>query len=118
VIYIYGGAAGTTYPDDDEVLAVIETPFFDGKTPATKKNLNGFDMASTGTWEVEILIDPNDTSKRLDVATIHKITYPLGRVAADYPQITHFAVRAVCRKAGKATISNMCIHYQDLNEAG
>lgn len=117
-VYVYGGANGDTYPDDDEIEAIIETPFFDAKTPATKKNLIGFDMASTGTWEVSILVDPNDTSKRLDVGTIHKITYPLGRASAVYPQATHFAVRAVCRKAGPATISNMAIHYQDLNEAG
>jgi hypothetical protein len=117
-IYTYGGSNGNTYPDDDEIEATIETPFFDAKTPATKKNLLGFDMAGQGVWEVSILIDPNDTSVRMDVGTLDKITYPLGRAAAGYPQLTHFAVRAVCRKAGYASISNMAIHYHDPSEAG
>lgn len=118
VVYLYGGDNDATYPDDDEIVVEVDLPFLDAKTPGTKKDLTGFDMASTGTWKVHVLIDPNDETKMIDAGTIAKITYPLERNVVAYPQATHFAVKAVCNKAGPATISNMCIHYDDPNEAG
>ena len=91
--------------------------FLSAGTPGTVKNLEGFDAAVEGEWDVNILVDPNDNNAFIDVGTIAEATYPDGRAAAT-GSTTHFAPKLVCRKAGPATISDLVVHYEDPNEDG
>jgi hypothetical protein len=116
-IYLYGGAAGTTYPDDDEIDVTVELPFLTGGTPGTVKNLEGFDAALTGTWSVVIQVDPTNTAATVSVGSIGETTYPTKRAVVQTPT-THFAPKLTCSKAGAATLSNLVVHYEDPNEAG
>jgi hypothetical protein len=116
-VYLYGGDDGDTYPDDDEVIATVTLPFLSANTPGTMKNIEGFDVALTGTWEVRILLSPNEPNAYITVGTIAKTTYPDGRATAT-GESTHFAPQLICSKAGTATISDLIVHYEDPNEDG
>lgn len=117
VIYLYGGANGTTYPDDGEIDVTIELPFLTAGTPGTVKNIEGFDAALTGTWDVVLQVDPTNTAATINVGTIGETTYPNKRAVVQ-TGTTHFAPKLTCSKAGAATLSNLTVHYEDPNEAG
>jgi len=116
-IYLYGGDDGDEYPADNEFPATVVLPFLSAGTPGTQKTLSGFDVALEGEWKVDILVDPNNDAASVNVGTINKTTYPWPRVVS-CENVTHFAPKLVCNRAGYAKISNMCIHYADPNEAG
>jgi hypothetical protein len=111
-IYRYGGSDGTTYPDADEFVAVAETPFMDAKDPAARKLLGGFDIAASGEWLVDVLVDPNDLSRVSRVGVAVGTTYhqPAIKLPAG---ASHFAFRFTCSSAGAASISSMAIHYEE-----
>jgi hypothetical protein len=116
-IYRYGGPAGATYPDDGEFQPIAETPFMDARDPAAIKMLQGFDMACSGDWLVEVLVDPNDTANIIQVGTINRTTYNLGKVRLP-GRTSHVAFRFTGTGAGAATISSMAIHYDGEKPAG
>jgi hypothetical protein len=95
----------------------VTLPFLSANTPGTMKNIEGFDVALTGTWEVRILLSPNEPNAYITVGTIAKTTYPDGRATAT-GESTHFAPQLICSKAGTATISDLIVHYEDPNEDG
>lgn len=111
-IYLYGGTDGETYPDDDEMIAEVSTPFMTAQTPGTVKQLKGFDIGCTGEWDGYVLVNPNDEVQAISIGKVTKTTYndPHGNIAI--PGVTsHMALRFVCSKAGPATISNLVVHY-------
>ncbi len=110
-IYIYGGLEGDTYPDDDEFECVVETPFMSANDPAAIKLLQGFDLAVEGEWLVEVLVDPNDTTKAITAGTFNRTTYHLS--PAKLPgRTSHVAFRFTCSTAGAAKIMTAAIHYE------
>lgn len=110
-IYVYGGLAGNVYPAASEQVITVDLPFLDANDPAEMKVEGGFGMASTGSWVVTVLVDPNDTSKSVRVGVVDKITYPDG--SNHIPQHTsHVSVHATCASGGKATLSSILIGYQ------
>lgn len=116
-VYLYGGSAGATYPDADEYPVQVSLPFVTGGKPATRKTFNGFDVALEGTWLVKILPNPNDESAFVTVGTIDKSTYPQLRTTG-HVQGTHFAVEMTCAAAGRATISDLALHFVEEFEPG
>lgn len=110
-VYLYGGADNETYPDAGELTATVELPFVSAGEAATFKAWQGFDMALTGEWTVNLLADPNDETKLIEVGVLDKITYNLPDLATvgEFPL---FALKAVCTAAGPATISNCVFHYE------
>lgn len=115
-IYLYGGPNGTTYPAEGETTISVELPFANANSIATFKEWLGFDMACTGTWDVNILADPSDEAKTVAVGNIWKTTYQLPHLAivGEFPM---FAMSMTCESGGRATISNMAFHYAT-TEAG
>lgn len=110
-IYLYGGDDGDTYPDADEQVVTVETPFMSGEAPATHKGLTGFDTALTNAWDTEILVDPNDETATIDVGVIDKITYGLQGIHV--PGWTPLmAIKMTCSEAGNASISSVALHYE------
>lgn len=114
VIYLYGGADGDTYPSDADALeAEVSTAFFTAQSPAQIKTLTGFDIACSGQWSTDLLLDPNDENKTVDVGELTKVTYhnPAGRIPIP-ARTSHMAVRMVCSKGGEASISSITVHYE------
>lgn len=116
-IYLYGGADDATYPDDDERTDIVSLPFITAQTPATVKQLTGFDIACTGEWLAEMLLDPNDENVKTVIGRLTKTTYnlPNGRIGVP-GRTSHMALDLTCTKGGAATISSLALHY-DVDEA-
>jgi hypothetical protein len=97
------------------MTAEVSTAFLTAQTPATVKQLTGFDIACTGEWATKVLVNPNDTNQYVDVGTLTKTTYntPNGRIGIP-AETTHMALDLVCSAAGAATISSITVHYEPL----
>lgn len=110
-IYCYGGEDGTVYPDADEQVAIIETPFMSANDPAGFKGLTGFDMAGENDWLVEVLVDPNDTDQVVTVGVVNQVTYNNATVAL--PGVgSLLALRFTCSAEGAAKLSTFALHYK------
>lgn len=116
-LYAYGGEDGTTYPDEDEVVAEIDHPFLSGETPATIKTITGFDIACRNTWECEVAFNPNDPDHTVNVGNVAKTTFADSNKIPLPAESSMIAPKLVCRKAGPATLSMLAIHYEK-GEAG
>lgn len=117
-LYVYGGLDGDVYPDDDEIVAEVETPFLSGKTPATIKSITGFDCAATNTWEVEIAFDPNDDRQTINVGRLQNITFADPNKISAPGETSMIALKMQCRTAGEASISMAAVHYDAEVDAG
>lgn len=112
-VYCYGGEDGDVYPDEDEQVVVLETPFMSANDPAGFKGLTGFDMAGENDWLVEVLVDPNDTTKAIQVGVVNEVTYNKSTIAMPgVGSCALLAVRFTCSAAGRATLSNFALHYE------
>jgi len=109
-IYLYGGEYHTTYPDDGESIAELSPPFLTAKSPATPKDLTGFDIGCEGVWAVDLIPNPADDAYESRVGVFRRPTYSAGRAAMN-GTTAMFALKATCSKAGFARISNMAVHY-------
>lgn len=111
-IYLYGGAAGSTYPDDGEMTSIVETPFMTAQQPGTDKRAIGFDIACVGEWDVKMLINPEDERQRINIGRVTGTTYQKidGNIAVP-GETTHFAFRLAGDKAGRRVLSNLTFHY-------
>jgi len=109
-IYLYGGAAGTTYPSDNEQNIVAETVFMSANDPAGRKRINGFDMGGENDWYVELLVDPDDTTKAIPVGTVNCVTYNLDAIKVP-GHAALVALRFTCDEGGDASLSNFALHY-------
>lgn len=110
-IYLYGGKTGDVYPGANEQTPVVSLPFVTAQSAPNFKRWLGLDMAATGTWKVEMLIDPNDVTKTIEVARPTGVTYALPDIAgiAETPM---FALDLTCISAGAASISNLVAHFE------
>lgn len=117
VIYLYGGDANTTYPDDDEAVVTVEFPFLSADKPATFKNFIGFDVGCVNVWTVEFLTDPTNTATKFTAGTVSGTTYQLddAAFAHDAPLV---APKLTCSTAGIASVSNFALHWEGEAEAG
>ena len=110
-IYLYGGLTGNAYPARGELTYTVDLPFMGAERPATWKKWLGFDIACSGEWLVEVLTDPEDETKviqlgRVTGTTFHKLDHVLpGRAPL-------FAFRLTCTGGGPATISSLAMHYE------
>lgn len=114
-IYLYGGLDGQTWPSDNEITCVVETPFVSGDTPATKKERNGMDFDVTNEWVVTVATDPNRPNNFDTYGTVSKVTGGMPHINAPGDQAS-WSTKFVCTKGGRATISSYQSHY-DPNEA-
>jgi hypothetical protein len=114
-IYLYGGIDGQTWPEDDEIECVVETPFVSGDTPATLKERNGVDFDVSNEWLVTVATDSNRPEHYDTYGTVSKITGGMPHINAPGSQAS-WSMKFVCEKGGRATISSFQSHY-DPNEA-
>lgn len=114
-IYLYGGADGQTYPEDDEITCTVEIPYVSGETPATKKMNAGVDFDLTNEWFIKSYPDPNRQTLFDTIGRVNKITYGQPSIALPGVEPT-WSFTFECSKGGRATISSIAIHY-DAEEA-
>jgi hypothetical protein len=115
-IYLYGGAAGATYPTDADVVAgayaELATPYLSAGTPATWKGTTGFDIGVEGTWKADLLIDPSDESVEVPVGTFNKPTFAQPKMATSATPTPMFAMKLRTTKGGYSRISMLAAHYK------
>jgi hypothetical protein len=110
-IYLYGGLTGQEYPGEDEQAVEIELPFMSAQKEASIKIITGFDMTCANVWDVELLVDANDTAKTVRVGRLTRSSG--GSPHISVPGRTNsFAVKLRCAASGPATISSMSIHFE------
>lgn len=108
-VYLYGGTTGLVYPNAGETPAVVELPFASTQPP-TFVGVVGYDMAATNTWQVDLLLNPDNEAAVTRVGQIDGITYTEDDAAVP-GRTTHIAVKMTCAEAGDATISNLLIRH-------
>lgn len=102
----YGGTDNNTY---DNVVARVELPWLDNKTPATRKVSKGIDVVMSGAWTLSAGMDPE--SGILD--TIFSGTtqsFDKGKVPYS-SQGTHFKLKAVTTGSTAAKMSSLIFKY-------
>lgn len=110
-IYAYGGTSGDTYPDADELVARVQLPFISARKPSTWKSWTGIDIGCSNTWRVEMLVDPADETKKVDLGRPSGPTF----AQMDLRGVGHtpmIALDLTCDSAGEATISNIVLHFE------
>lgn len=115
-IFLYGGDSNGVYPDDDECLATIALPFLSASKPATIKGIKSFDVGLDGVWDAQLLVDPKDPSITVDIGIFDKPTFSLQDNPVQMP-CALFSIAMTCRKAGKASVTNMVVHFDIEGEA-
>jgi hypothetical protein len=111
-IYLYGGDDGQTY---DATLPEVQLPFITADRPATGKEVVGFDMDCSGTWDVKILVDPRDVNRWVRIGEISGFTYNDANQAG-IGGTTHFAPKLVGVGSGRKVISSIAVHFQGEEE--
>lgn len=110
-IYLYGGKTADVYPGAGEQAPVISLPFLTAQSAPNFKRWTGVDIGATGTWKVEMLLDPRDEAKKIEIARIDGISYGLPDIAGigEWPM---FAFDLTCTSAGFASVSNVVAHFE------
>lgn len=116
-IYAYGGLDGTAYPEDAEIVCDVQTQFLSGNTPATIKELTGFDLAATNTWTAEAAYNPNQPDATINIGSLNKISYENPNKISLVGETAMISLVLTCSKAGPATLSMATVHYEG-DEAG
>lgn len=95
-VYVYGGLGRTAQYDETEAEAWL--PYLDGEAPTKTKALMGIDIASRGTWEVRLGMDPANPKASDKIALLDGTTFGLNRIPVTH-RTTHASVRL--RSQGK-----------------
>lgn len=111
-IYLYGGSAGTTYPNADEQTVQADLHFLTAQSPGTDKVWNSVSVGCTGTWTVEVMLDPSNDALITGAGTITGTTYQLKRFKLNGTS-SHIGFRFKCAAAGDAKISNLLVRYDE-----
>jgi len=111
-IYLYGGEDGNTYPAVNELPVSAGLPFLGNLLEF--KELEGFDIACTNEWEIDVLYDPDNEDRSFPIGVIAGVTYNEMHVSAAGPGAV-FAPSLTCTAAGAATLSSLAMHYSKVN---
>jgi hypothetical protein len=107
-IYTYGGTGETLEYDATEAEAWL--PYLDAEAPALKKQLQGYDAAVRGQWEVRCGMDPRNEEVSDLLGVLTETTYTLERLGAQGSS-THFSFRFKSQGTGPRILSALVIHY-------
>lgn len=113
-IYLYGGDANATY---DSCTVTVQLPFLTAGKPGHFKAWNGMDVAATGTWTAELLVDPNDENVVEHIGEFAGVTFD-GEDAAHWTHKTHVAPKLTNASEGYASLSNLALYYQGAESEG
>ncbi len=106
-IYKYGGSDNNTY---DSSMVTCWMPFMDADRPGTFKDWVGLDIFSKNAWDVDLLNDPNELSRRVEMGELSNVTVQ----EMDFGVIAHcpsLSPKLTCTEAGEASISGLVLYY-------
>ena len=106
-IYLYGGVSNAAY---ESCQVVVQMPFLDAGKPGNMRNLEGMDIASEGDWLCELLVDPRDTSRKVQVGYLSGNTW-LNMNSAGYASTSHFAPRLTSVSDGYVSLSAISVSF-------
>lgn len=107
-VFVYGDSDPTENQYDD-CLARVVTPYFTVDDPFTEKVFDGFDIACTGTWEVEYSID-SENEAWVSLGEIVGNSHMQGQIAIDATS-NMIAFRLSSRSESAAKITQFGFHY-------
>ena len=108
-IYLYGGDDNNTFGDDYDV--VCQLPFISNNKPGSYKQVTGCDIAASGEWDVEFLVDPSDLTQTVRIGLMEGFTFLDAHTGA-LGYTTHIAPRLVHRGDGYASLSSVAVYFQ------
>lgn len=111
-IYRYGGSDNNTY---DTTVATWELPWFDLKSPDTMKSALGVNVAYSGSWSIEVGMDPVSGTLEPVAWSGSAHTYDKGVVPVSTVG-THFRAKGTSSGTGAAVFSSLVFHYQQNEE--
>lgn len=97
----------------DNCEATVQTPWLDGKKPATMKSATGLQVACSGAWNISAgmsYLEPTDLVTVVTAASAGTFDYgvhPMEGVG------THFMVKAVTTGSAAAKLSSITFHYNE-----
>jgi hypothetical protein len=107
-LYVYGGVNGN---QRDACGVEVRLPYLNGKKPGHNKIFEALDMSIAGTWEVYVNYNPSDPEAEELVGTFSAPTWNGGRAELS-GYASHISLRFKNTDANHASISNIAIHYQ------
>jgi hypothetical protein len=116
-IWIYGGANGTTYNDNN---VEVRLPYMSGKKPGHNKTYEALDITATGTWEAYVSYDFNNPNAEELVGTFGPVSPATSTSASTWNggkmelqgYGSHISLRFYNNDAKNCTLSNIGVHYQ------
>lgn len=106
-IYLYGGVSNASY---DSSQVVVQMPFINGGKPGTVQSLLGMDIAGTGEWLCELLVDPRDLTRKVQVGYLRGHTW-LDLNAAAFAQTSQIAPRLVSLSDDFVSLSGIGVNF-------
>jgi hypothetical protein len=106
-VLLYGGTDNATY---DDAVATMQLPFISMREQSSYKQCIGFDAAVSGTWNVDLMLDPNDLGQIVQVGLVDNMTYNDPNIGA-VGYGTHIAPRLVSQGTGAAAVSSVALHF-------
>lgn len=106
-IRLYGAADNATY---DSSLVTVSLPFLSLSRPASFKQLKGIDIMAEGDWNVDVLVNPNLLTEKVQAGVLTDVTMGKANygIVGDFPLV---APKLTHQAAVKATLSQLAIHY-------
>lgn len=114
-IYLYGGTDNDSYGSDYEVVAGL--PFISASKVATFKQWKGMDVASQGSWNCTLLIDPNNENNYVTVGEMAGVTFSEESIAA-VGHATHVAPVFTHQGEGYASLSLVALEFDGAEAKG
>jgi len=110
-LFLYGGVDNNTY---DNVVATLETPFMELKTPGTRKQSTGIGVAMIGGWTVQASMNAMDkVLQTIYDAAVHSFdqnSIPFSQ------QGSHVKFKAFTTGSVAASLSEFVFHFEKLEE--
>jgi len=106
-IYLYGGVNNATY---DASQVFVQLPFIHNRQPGTYRSITSMDIAARGEWRCEMLVDPRDETRKIQVGYLNGHTWH-NMDAAGFAECTHFAPRLTSLSDSFASLSAIGISF-------
>lgn len=106
-VYRYGGEDGETY---DSCRVTLALPFMAAAKSGQFKQFVGMDVAATGEWAAQWLVNPRDEREVVQIGALDGFTiqdYDTGGIG----HFTHIAPVLTHEAPGAASVSSILLHY-------
>lgn len=113
-IYLYGGTDNATY---DTCEVTLQLPFLGAGKEGHFKQWTGFDIAASGNWELDVLVDPDDTTVVEHCGAMSGFTAD-GEHAMHIGHHPMIAPRLKNEAVGYASLSRVLCYFQGADSAG